>query len=251
MNEIIIFIVIGLIIGFIGGYAGIGGAPFLVVFMTLMLGVSQHTSQGTVLAVMLGPMSLLGIFAMKDRVKKNIRYAIAGVITYAICSYIGAYFAFMFKNEVLQLAFSVLLLVLGINEIFGILNRGGNRYHMEKIPIIYVSIVGVLVGIVGGFFGIGAGILMTPIFMTIFGMEKDDARTLSLMILLPPVSIGAVIKYQMENSILWYGVLIIFVSYFLTNYFGARVALNHSTEVFKKVYGYILVVMGLINLIII
>ena len=37
----------------------------------------------------------------------------------------------------------------------------------------------------------------------LFGVHKDDARTLSLLILLPPVSIGAIVKYESENSVDW------------------------------------------------
>lgn len=248
MTDIVMFIIFGLIVGFVGGYAGIGGAPFLVIIMTVIYGVSQHTAQGTVLAVMLGPMSLLGIIAMKDKIKRNLKYAVVGVIAYAVFSYIGAYFAFLIESNRLQIVFSIFIFLLGINEILGVFSMDKPKHQSSEIPFLYIATVGVFVGIVGGFFGIGAGVLMTPIFMNLFGMHKDDARTLSLMILLPPVSIGAVIKYQSEDAILWVGAIIIFASYFITNYFGSRFARNHSTKVFKKVYGYILIAISIVNL---
>ncbi len=309
MTDYIILSLFGLIVGFIGGYAGIGGAPFLIVFMTFFLGVSQHVAQGTVIAVMLGPMTLLGILAVKERVKPLLKFATVGVISYAVFSYVGASFAFMVDNYWLKIIFSAFIFLLGINESFGLLQkwqerRGGKNFAVEKyieaeesgeeaefavdrlekiqkeehvnvegknleisknlknhhkqnpkrmdggnsshkLTLFSCALIGVFIGIVGGFFGIGAGVLMTPLFITFFAMSKDDARTLSMMILMPPVSLGAVLKYSAEGAIMWTGVLIMFISYFMTNYFGSRLALSHSAKTFRKIYGYILILMSL------
>merc|ERR1712048_655801 len=88
--------------------------------------------------------------------------------------------------------------------------------------------VGCVIGLVGGFFGIGAGVLKVPIFTELFGITKDDARTLSLLILLPPVSVGAVIKYAMEDDIDWYMTLVLLASYMAANSPGAKKGLNAS-----------------------
>ncbi len=249
--NLLFLLVFGLIVGFVGGYAGIGGAPFLIVFLGAFMGMSQHMAQGTVLAVMLGPMSLLGIMTMKKRVRHILKYAIIGVISYAIFSYFGAYFAFMFDSEKLSRIFSVFIGIMGLNEIFGfVLQRSPQEnFERETISTFKMALVGVVVGAVGGFFGIGAGVLMTPIFIGMFGMKKDDARLLSLMILLPPVSLGAVIKYHMEGAIYWIGALTIFFSYFITNYFGSKLALKHSVKKFRSVYGYILLLISIFNII--
>ncbi len=251
MTNLILLIVVGLIVGFIGGYAGIGGAPFLVVFLSGFIGMTQHTAQGTVLAVMLGPMSLLGILTMKARVRQNLKFAVIGVLSYAVFSYFGAYCAFLVDGAKLKIIFSIFVILIGLNEIFGILKHYFDAHDAlkTKISTRKVALVGIVVGAVGGFFGVGAGLLMAPVFIGIFGMDKDDARLLSLMILLPPVSLGAVVKYQLEGAIEWFAVLIIFASYFFTNYFGSKLALTHSVKKFRAVYGYILILIGLLNLV--
>ena len=76
----------GMFVGFAGGYAGIGGAPFLVAAMVLFLGYDQHLAQGTVLAVMLGPMSLPGVLVMWDRVRLLKVEIGIGVVAYALFS---------------------------------------------------------------------------------------------------------------------------------------------------------------------
>ncbi len=249
MTDVFLLISFGLITGFIGGYAGIGGAPFIIVFMTVFLGCSQHIAQGTVLAVMLGPMSLIGVLAMRNRAKKMLKFAIIGVISYGLFSYLGAYFAFLVESNNLKIIFSIFIFLIGLNEIFGILNKESSLENSNKLSSVSCSIVGSVVGVVGGFLGIGAGILMTPLFINVFSMDKDDARALSLMILLPPVSLGAVLKYSGEGTVIWSAALIIFISYFLTNYFGSKLALTHSASRFKRNYGYILVFISIANFI--
>ncbi len=251
MTDLLFLLIFGLIVGFVGGYAGIGGAPFLIVFLSLFMGVSQHAAQGTVLAVMLGPMSLLGIMTMTKRIKPMLQFAIIGVICYAFFSYFGAYFAFLVDSSKLKFVFSTFVFIIGINEIFGFVEKSKYLKKMGKknANLKNVALVSVVVGAVGGFFGIGAGILMTPIFVGLFGMKKDDARLLSLMILLPPVSLGAVIKYHMEGAVIWQSALIIFFAYFITNYFGSKLALKHSAKKFKAVYGYILIAISIFSIV--
>ena len=89
---------------------------------------------------------------------------------------------------------------------------------------------------------------MVPLLIWLFGMDKDDARTLSLLLLLPPVSIGAVIRYQSRGDIIWLVTLIGFCTYFLSNYWGARLGRHHSHKVFQGVLGGTLLVLGIIYL---
>jgi len=67
MSDINSLIVTGTLVGLLGGFAGIGGAPLMVSFMTLILGFPQLRAQGIVLTMMLGPMSLLGLSFLYGR----------------------------------------------------------------------------------------------------------------------------------------------------------------------------------------
>lgn len=259
MTETIVFLVLGLIIGFVGGYAGIGGAPFLIALSILLLDLNQYEAQGTVIAVMLGPMSLLGTIVMKDRVKVLWKYILIGFISYAIFSYFGAILAFSMEESKLQILFGLLLIILGLID----LTRRNNIENIQLIPngitfqkgiinvnYFSVSFISIIVGIIGGLFGIGAGVIMLPIFINLMKIHKDDARAMSLAILLPPVSIGAVIKYNQENAVNWHGAMILFIAYFLTNHFGAIIGKRHSEKKFKVYYGIITLLLGISYLII-
>jgi uncharacterized protein len=257
MNEYLLLLFItGALFGYIGGYAGIGGAPFLISFSTIVLGLSQYEAQGTILAVMLGPMSLFSVIVMWDRVKILKWYIFSGVLSYAVFSYFGALGAYTVSEFSLKMLFGFLLLSIGIVNLYVSRNmtKIDQPLHPDTITVsdaavpvnIYsITILGIITGLFGGFFGIGAGVLMMPVFISVFGMHKDDARALSLAILLPPVSIGAAVKYHSAGAINVKIALIIFFAYFITNYFGAKQGKRHSSRKFRKYFGIILIFLGL------
>lgn len=296
-QEIVLNALFGVIIGFVGGYAGIGGAPFLVFLLGLTLGYSQHEAQGTVVAIMLGPMSLPGVWVMRDRVRPHITAIAIAVVTYAIFSYAGASLAYQFSSRTLKLFFAALLLGLGLRYLLkarsaagrddSILDRAGlppaevttpaelsgepapeREAHGEArteaqsdtqsdtqsesprglIPMnaLSMTLLGCAIGVVGGMFGIGAGVLMVPLLCWLFALPKNDARAISLAILLPPVSIGAALRYHQQGDVRWLPAIVGFVAYFLTNYQGAKVGRTSSSKSFDGVMGVVLVLTALI-----
>ncbi len=242
MNEIISLVVTGVLVGFLGGFAGIGGAPLMIAFMTLVLGFSQLRAQGIVLTMMLGPMSLLGLVPLRREVRALWKHITIGVLTYAIFSYVGAVFAFHLAEERLRLLFGGFLILIACIEFF-LPDRSAEEQRMT-LPPLWVAIVGILTGVVGGLFGIGAGVLMVPIFMHLFHLKKDYARALSLAILTPPVSIGAFVKYVSEGMVDISLSLILFLAYFLSNYFGSVLGTKVKSFSFRRIYAVILFLLG-------
>jgi len=252
--QVVILVGMGAFVGLAGGYAGIGGAPFLVAALVMLLDFGQHTAQGTVLAVMLGPMSLAGVIVMWDRVRLLLPEIVLGVTTYALFSNLGARAAFAMDTLALELGFGVLLMILGARYLTQSRHAtpqsldpsrptlGSGRLVFNRFN---VGVISAMIGVVGGLFGIGAGVLMVPLFMGLFALHKDDARALSLAILLPPVSVGAVVEYAHHDAIDWRVAGVIFVLYFLTNHFGAKWGRAHETRTFLRVMGGILLFLGI------
>lgn len=273
----------------------------MVGLMRLFIGVCQHIAQGTVLAVMLPPMSLPGVLVMKDRAKVLWKICTPAFFGYAVFSYLGAIVAFALSDSVLSYVFGAFLIFLGLryakefvekmrkkriaarntatravvqpveedpekagddesmsapfqesgveqaSQIEEMLNPSGPHvYPGYPIKFNYITsgIIGSLIGIVGGMFGVGAGVLMVPVFTELCGVHKDDARTLSLLILLPPVSIGAVIKYEQEHKIDWPMAGVLLALYFSSNALGARAGRRANPANFKLIMGMMLAVLG-------
>ncbi len=255
--EFIMLSLFGLVISFVGGYAGIGGAPFLIFFLTAILSnYTQHEAQGTVLAVMLGPMSLFGVIALREAIRPYFKYVVLGTISYAIFSYVGGSIAYLFSSNSLKILFGILIIAISFFRLFKLIkNRRQTNEQLESkkalIPLnlFTFSITGSVVGIIGGMFGVGAGVLMVPIFTGIYRIKKDSARGISLAILLPPVSLGAVIKYSEMGDIRWNAVLVMFVTFFIVNYFGAKLAKGHSHKTFTLFFSLILGLLGVVTII--
>lgn len=62
------------------------------------------------------------------------------------------------------------------------------------------SLIGFVAGGAAGLLGIGGGILLTPLFAMLLGMEQHRAQGLSLAALLPPVGLPALLQYR-KNGI--------------------------------------------------
>lgn len=243
------YVLLGLVVGYIGGFAGIGGGPFLVSFLVLYCGMSQLAAQGNVLTMMLGPMSLLGVMSLYEYVKKQWLNITIGVIAYCICSYFGAVFAFFIGETDLKYYFAVLLVIIALMQFRSYLQKNAKASDKEYISPYWILVLSACTGILGGMFGIGAGVLMVPILIGLFKLKKEYARALSLAILIPPVSYGAFIKYNFENPVDWQLVGILFGTYFISNFFGAKMGSKISGETFTLIYGVILLAIAIIYLV--
>lgn len=242
---------IALVIGCLGGYAGIAGAPFIIFLLSSLLGYSQHSAQGTVLAMMLGPMTILSVVYGWEIVRRRMKEIIISVFAYMTFSLVGAEIAYLFSSLGLKLVFGVCISILGIAYILFSMKHVGTVHNSKKnLSLILMALVGTFVGTVGGMSGIGAGILLVPILTMGLGIEQHEAQTMSLAILLPPVSLGAVVKYGLiENDIIWPAAGLMLLAYIITSGLGYKLSFRHSTIVLRAILSALLILVGVITII--
>lgn len=60
---------------------------------------------------------------------------------------------------------------------------------------------GVFVGVFSGLMGLGGGAVMIPIMVMLLGLTQTTAHGLSLMVMIPPVTLPAVIKYWKDGTL--------------------------------------------------
>ncbi len=82
-------------------------------------------------------------------------------------------------------------------------------YNMDVLQVLQFLLLGTLIGILSGFFGIGGGILLTPLLL-VFGYEASAAIALSLMLTLGSTTAGTISHIRLRNvnvsHALWIGV---------------------------------------------
>ena len=118
METIVYLVLIGLAAGFLGGMVGIGGGVLIVPALVLLLGLSQHQSQGISLAMMIFPVGILGVINYYKKGFVDFRYAGLLAVGFFLGSYIGSKFSLTLPQELVKKIFAVVMILLAIKLLF-------------------------------------------------------------------------------------------------------------------------------------
>lgn len=116
--TIVILIFIGLAAGLLSGIIGIGGGLIMIPLLIILLGLDQHTAQGTSLAVMLPPIGILAAMNYYKSGNLNWEYALIIASTFIVGGYFGSKIALQLSPQVLRKVFGVIMLVASLKMIF-------------------------------------------------------------------------------------------------------------------------------------
>ncbi|PWR69780.1 sulfite exporter TauE/SafE family protein [Methanospirillum stamsii] len=197
IQVIIILLMCGIVAGFLAGLFGIGGGVVMVPVMFILLtdlGYEEHAmamSVATSAAVIL-PTALVGTIKMNRG--SNISYWPAVILGAGgiIGSVIGSTISVIIPKEIHIAAFSGFLIFMAIW--MGIKHWSYlDRYHLSESTTVFI-ILGILVGIGAGLFGIGGGVILTPVLTSLVGMNIHRSIGISLTAMVFIAS-GTVLSY--------------------------------------------------------
>lgn len=106
-------------------------------------------------------------------------------------------------------------------------------------------LIGITAGILSGMFGIGGGIVIVPALMYFCGFSQLKAQGTSLAVLLPPVGIFAFIQYYKKGQVDIPAGIIIVLFLVIGSIFGAKIAQNLPSNVLKKGFGVLMILISL------
>jgi|SRR5690554_1131382 len=116
---------------------------------------------------------------------------------------------------------------------------------MSLITIILLIIIGILAGVLSGMIGVGGGIIIVPALVYFLGMSQHSAQGTSLAVLLPPLTILAVINYYRAGSLNINYAVIISIAFVLGGYLGSKLSLTYFSEAaMKRVFGIIMLILS-------
>ena len=121
---------------------------------------------------------------------------------------------------------------------------------MTTNEVLAILAVGLLAGIMSGMFGIGGGLVIVPALVIVFGLEQKTATGTSLLALLLPVGILAVLDYHARGKVVWQYGLLIAVGLTVGAYFGSRLTRGVSDLTLKRIYALFLIVVAAYYLVI-
>ena len=117
INEIILLAAIGFLAGIVGGTLGLGGGIIIVPALVFILGFSQHTAQGTSLAVLLFPIGILGVINYAKNGYVNFKFAAILIVAFILGSYLGSVISVHLPAKTLKKIFGVFLFLISIKMI--------------------------------------------------------------------------------------------------------------------------------------
>lgn len=200
----------GFVTGLAGGFFGIGGGAILIPILTGRFKFTQHQAHGTSLAV-IGATALVSIFV----------YAVHGHVDWGTAALIalgsfatsrwGAQLASRTSPEGLVKIFAVFLVLLAIRLMWKTPSGAPPLHPMGGVAFVATMLVlGLAVGLLSGYMGVGGGILIVPALTLLLGWPQHLAQGTSLGAILGVAPIGSIEHARRGNVVMrWVPVLAI------------------------------------------
>jgi uncharacterized membrane protein YfcA len=128
--QFVWFVIAGLFGGFLGGM-GMGGGTLLIPILTLVLGVSQKSSQAINLISFL-PMAILALLIHNKHHLTKFKEALFIILFGLVGAFVGSYFVKTVESDTLSIAFGIFLIVLGVFSIIKLLFFKKRQKNSEK-----------------------------------------------------------------------------------------------------------------------
>ena len=113
MTDLILYILLGIVAGIFSGLIGVGGGVILVPALVFLFGLSQHTAQGTTLALLVPPIGLPAAWTYYQSGYVDPKIAAFICVGFVVGALLGAKFATDLSNAALEKVFAVALLLIG------------------------------------------------------------------------------------------------------------------------------------------
>jgi uncharacterized membrane protein YfcA len=108
------YAILGLVAGTLSGLIGVGGGVIIVPALVFLFKLSQHTAQGTTLALMVPPIGLLAAWTYYRNGYVDLRIAALIALGFFVGGLLGAHWANRLPSVMLERVFGAALLVISI-----------------------------------------------------------------------------------------------------------------------------------------
>src|SRR5690606_35522665 len=176
----VLIIVAGFGFSFLGTLVGLGGGVFMVPLLVLAAGFPLPMAVGSV-AMALFPSALISTISNARKKSIDYRAVIQLEIPTIFGAWLGAYLTSVLPVRPLEFLFAGFILFMAWRMKH---KSESNRFVAQFSSLPGTSILGVISGILPGLFGVGGGILKTPILLKIFNLPAKRAAATSLAMIM-------------------------------------------------------------------
>jgi len=108
---------------------------------------------------------------------------------------------------------------------------------MDLQTLFILLLTGLMAGMLGGFIGVGGGIIIVPAMVFFLGMTQFQAQGTSLAMMLPPIGILAVWNYYKAEAVDFRAAMILAAAFIIGGYLGSRLSLRLDPDKVKLGFG--------------
>lgn len=112
LQEILFLGLIGVAAGVLSGFVGVGGGIIIVPGLVFLLGMTQHSAQGTSLFILLLPIGFMAVYNYWKAEQINWGYGAIIAITFVLGSYFGSKMALKLQPGLVKLIFGIIMVLI-------------------------------------------------------------------------------------------------------------------------------------------
>ena len=118
IQTILILATTGLMAGILSGFVGVGGGIIIVPSLVFLLGMSQHSAQGTSLFVLCLPVVFLALFNYWKEGQVNWKFGLIIALTFFIGGFVGSKLSLKLSPSLVQIIFGLIMAYVSFRLLF-------------------------------------------------------------------------------------------------------------------------------------
>lgn len=189
-RRILALLLVGVLGGLLSGVFGVGGGTIMVPLLIRLLGFDQRRAAATSLAAIV-PTAVAGALGYLGGGQLDLLAAALIALGGVAGALVGTRLLRTLPLGWLRWMFVGLLLLVAIRMLFVVPVRGAS---VELGPWVIAALVllGLVVGVASGMFGIGGGVVIVPVLVAFLGVSDLVAKGTSLVAMIPMSVSGTV-----------------------------------------------------------
>jgi hypothetical protein len=233
---------------------GVGGGIVLVPALVYLLKMDQHVAQGTSLLLQLPPIGIGGLYFYWKQRHVDLRAGLLCAFGFLCGGYFGSDLALSIPSRDLHALFGMFLVFAAV-----MLWRQTRKPKTEQSPhaqqhaeeekkngvrMLKIFLVASAVGVMGGMFGVGGGVMLVPLLVLLFHFDQHTAQGTSLVALVPPTGLLAFLNYWHAGDVRFQVGFLLMPGVFLGALAGSKLALLLSPRRMRRVFAVCLFLLG-------
>lgn len=190
VREVSLLILIGAIGGVLSGAFGVGGGIIMVPLLTSVAGLDHRRASATSLVAII-PAGIVGTVTYGLAGRLDLVAALLIAAGGVAGTFVGTRLLHRLSIRWLRWLFIGLLVLVAVRLFLEIPARNG-VIALTPVSIPGLIVLGLVMGIASGLFGIGGGVIVVPILVALFGAGDLLAKGTSLLAIIPGAVTGTV-----------------------------------------------------------